>query len=155
MGTILVCHFSTCGWLPPIWETASRVNILALFSLSVTLSCRGAYHELGCWTAQKVSACLSWVRPCSGHMSLLHFSLHTLLPFHCRERNLILISVNQVQIYSYTFVARKQSLGFLSRLLCSPYWKLYSALFPSSFLYVPVTKQPCSIFQRWYAENKI
>lgn len=61
----------------------------------------------------------------------------------------------EVQIYSYSLAARKQRLDSLSKLLCSPHWNLYSALFPSCPLYMSVTKQSYSIFWGWYTEHKI
>lgn len=161
MGTDVVCHFSTHGWLPPVWETASGVNnILALFSLSVTLSCRGntqflPSRSLAAGLLRRfLLACPEWGLVLAIPHCYISASMHS-CPFHCRERNFTLISVNQVQIYSHTFVARKQSLGSLLRLLCSPCWKPYRALLPSSHLSVPVTEQACSIFWGWCAENKI
>lgn len=76
-----------------------------------------------------------------GNTAPLDYSLHMLLPFLSMERNLTLSSLNQVQVHSYTFVARKQRLGALSKLPCNPHRNRESALFPRSALCVPATQQ--------------
>lgn len=82
MGTILVCHFSTHGWLPPLWETGSGVNSWALCSLSVTLSCWGNSQFLPtrawllhCWESS--AACPEWGLNLATLQSFISASIHS------------------------------------------------------------------------------
>lgn len=137
-GKVLVCHFPSHGSISPFWEArTSNANISALSSLSIILSCKGntqffAYQELGDWIAQKASAWFSQVKP---FLAILHRQISASVcwcPFTAEKETELLISVNQVQIYSFTFTARKQRPDSLSKLLCSPHWNLHGALFPGS-----------------------
>lgn len=134
------------GGLSPFWEVSPtslrQVNILG-FSL-LLLAAEVMLKFLP--TKSFATRLLRRPLPFFGINPLPDFSLHMLFPFHNRKRNLTLISVNQVKVYSMHLQLRSQSLSLLSKLLSSPCWNLYSTLFASSPPYVPVTSQHYLIF---------